>query len=91
MYPWVPSSVVPCTGLAGVGRGKVGERTCSAALDELGKDACGIVAEIRSWSSEVAHQTSFRGCSLKGRQVRGLAHWECEETGEGQDDCSLLK
>ena len=87
----VPSSFVRCTCLAGVGRGKVGERTCSAALDELGKDACETVAEIRSPSSEVAHQTFFRGCSLKGKQVRGLVHWECEETGEGQDDCSLLK
>ena len=40
----VPSSVVRCTGLAGVGQGKIDERTCSAALDELGEDACGTVA-----------------------------------------------
>ena len=39
---WVPSSAVPCTGLAGVGQGKVDGRMCSAALDELGEDGCGL-------------------------------------------------
>ena len=87
----VPSSAVPCTCLAGVGQGKVDEHTRSAAVDELGEDACGTVAAIRSWSSEVAHQTSVRGCSSKGEQVRGLVHWESGGMGEGQHDCSPLK
>ena len=36
--PRVSSSVVRCTGLAGVGQGRADERTCSAPLDELGED-----------------------------------------------------
>ena len=37
----------------------------------------------RSWSSEVADQTSVHRCSSKGEQMRGLVHWESGETGEG--------
>ena len=45
-----PSSVVQCRGQVEVGRGKVGEYTCSAAFGESDGGGCEIVAAI-PWSS----------------------------------------
>ena len=52
------------------GRGKVDERKCSVALGVSGEGGCGIVAAIRSWSSEVAHQTSVQGGSSEEVQAQ---------------------
>lgn len=86
--PRVPSSVVQRTGPVEAGRGKTDERMCSVALGVFDEDACETVAAIRSWSTEVVHQTSVQECSSEGGQVQGWARWVSEGTEAEQHGCS---
>jgi len=76
-----PSSAVQCTGPVEADQGKADEHRCSAAVGVLGEGGCGIVAVNRSWSSEVARQTSVQECSSEGAQAQGWVHWANEGTG----------
>lgn len=85
----VPSLADPCKCPLAVDRDTEDARS-SVALDVFGGDECGIGAAIRSWSSEVAHQISVRGCSSVV-QVRGWVRSASEVTGEVHCDCYWRK